>query len=89
MAIASHNVPASIKSRLKSPRLLIIEFILQELVDVGSPGQMLYMSLVPNYIKTNRNSIHYEQIAFNLKNSRVTDKHMASVSAIVKKLKKR
>jgi hypothetical protein len=69
--------------------LLIIEFILKELVDIGSPGQMLYMSLVPNYVLCNRKSIHHERISFDLKNETAIGKHVDSVSAIVRKLKKK
>jgi len=89
MAIKSHNIAASIKVRVGTPRLLILEFILKELVDVGSPGQMLYMSLVPNYIHSNRKSIHHERIAFDLKNERAISTHMKSVSRKVQTLKKR
>jgi hypothetical protein len=85
MAINSHNITATFKIRLRTPRLVIIEFILEELPDVGSPGQMLYLSLLPNY--TSENDLRHEKIRFDLKNTKVVEEHTASVSDRVKRLR--
>jgi hypothetical protein len=80
MEIRSHNIQPSIQNRLRTPRLVIIEFILEGLPDVGTPGQMLYLSLAPNYIS--------EKIRFDLKNDTAVRKHIKAVSERVKAMKK-
>jgi len=60
MLINVHNIAANIKSRLRTPCLVTIEFILNELSDAGSTGELLYLSLAMNCTKENRKSIHYE-----------------------------
>ena len=87
MLVNSHNVTASFKNRLRTPRLVIIEFILEELPDVGSPGQMLHLSLLPNY--TSAKDLHHEKVRFDIKNSKALDKHQASVSKRVEKLRRK
>ena len=87
MALSSHSTAPSLKARFQTPHLVIIEFILDELLDVGSTGQMLYMSLTPNYLK-NKEDIHLEKIRFNLKNEDAILDHIQHVSDRVKELKK-
>lgn len=86
MVLTSHNVTPTIKNRLRTPRLVIIEFVLDELSDVGSAGQMLYLSLVPNYTRDTRHNIRHESIKFDLKNDKATATHMKSVSKKLKNL---
>ena len=86
MALSSHNTAPSLKARFQTPHLVIIEFILDELLDVRSTGQMLYMSLTPNYLK-NKEDIHLEKIQFNLKNEDAVLDHIQHVSDRVKELK--
>jgi hypothetical protein len=86
MIVKSHNVKSSIKNRLKTPRLVIIEFVLGELPDTGSSGHMLYLSLFPNYI--NKRDLHFEQIRFDLKNDKAIQDHMDEVSKKVGELRK-
>ena len=88
MLINVHNIAANIKSRLRTPCLVTIEFILNELSDAGSTGELLYLSLAMNCTKENRKSIHYEWITFDLKNNFIIKEHVASVSERVQKLKK-
>jgi len=88
MALTSHNVTPTIKNRLRTPRLVIIEFVLEDLFDVGSAGQMLYLSLAPNYINDNRKNIHHECIRFNLKNQKVINNHGRSVLRKLKAMQK-
>jgi hypothetical protein len=89
MLIKAHNIAPKIKNRLRTPRLVIIEFILEELLDNGSVGQQLYWSLASNYTKDNRKSICYEQISFNLKNDVVIQGHVAHVSQRVQAIKEK
>jgi len=86
MKISSHNIQPSLKNRLRTPRLLILEFALKELPMEGSPGQMLYLSLFQNYIK--REDLHFERITFDLKNERVREDHPKYVSDRVRELKR-
>ena|ERR1700679_3485004 len=87
MAINSHNITASINVRLKTPPLVIIEFILEELPSIGSSGQMLFMSLGQNYVG-DKKDLHFEQIQFDLKNPRAINDHMDLVSKRVKDLQR-
>jgi hypothetical protein len=87
MEIRSHNIQPSIQNRLRTPRLVIIEFILEGLPDVGTPGQMLYLSLAPNYIGEKTRLLH-EKIRFDLKNDTAVQKHIKAVSERVKAMKK-
>lgn len=85
MTVVSHNVMESLASRIKTPRLVIIEFILSDLPAIGSAGQMLYLSLVPNYV--NKKDLHHEQIIFDLKNEEVITEHVEFVAETVRRLK--
>jgi len=85
MLVTSHNVTATFKNRLRTPRLVIIEFVLEELPVVGTPGQMLHLSLLPNY--TSAADLHHETIRFDIKNDEAFCKHGAFVSDRVGKLK--
>jgi hypothetical protein len=87
MEIKSHNIQPSIKNRLQTPRLVIIEFILKGLPDVGTLGQMLYLSLAPNYIGEKTRLLH-KKIQFDLKNDAAVRKHIKAVPARVKAIKK-
>ena len=86
MTLTSHNVTPTIRNRLRTPRLVIIEFVLEELFGVGSAGQMLYLSLVPNYTSDSRKNIRHESIKFDLNNANAFAKHKKAVSRKVKNL---
>ena len=86
MTILAHNIQPTVKNRLRTPRLLILEFALQELPSEGSPGQMLYLSLFQNYLK--KADLHFERIQFDLKNERAREDHVKYVSGRVKELKR-
>lgn len=86
MNLTAHNITNSISNRLRSPRLVIIEFVLDELSGIGSAGQMLYLSLFPNYVK--KGDLHHEKISFDLKNEQATSVHIASMPKRVRALKK-
>jgi len=88
MALASHNITPTIRNRLRTPRLVIIEFVLDSLHDVGSAGQMLYLSLAPNYVGSNRKNIHHECIRFDLKNKKAFRTQLVSVKRKLRKLQK-
>lgn len=87
MDINSHNMTPTIKCRLRTPRLVIIEFILEELPDISTPGQMLYLSLAPNYLG-DKKDLHHEIIRFDLKSEDAIQEHMAHVSDRVRALNK-
>lgn len=88
MAIASHNVTATVKNRLRTPRLAIIEFILDELSETGNTGKMLHLSLVSNYPSEKRGDLHHEVIRFNLHNDKAIGEHQAFVKKRVGELRK-
>jgi len=86
MRVTSHNIPASSKNRMRTPRLVIIEFTLADLPPKGGPGQMLEVSLAANYVP-NPEDLHYEQIHFDIKDEHAAyDAHTATVANMVAKL---
>lgn len=86
MQVVAHNVKATVKNRLKTPRLVIVEFILNELPKTGSAGQLLHLSLSPNYIP-NPHHLHHEQIPFDVKDDNALAEHKANVLERIKTLK--
>ena len=87
MQIDTHNLAAAVKNWLRTPRLVIIEFILEDLIGIGATGDMLLLSLASNYAPGNRSNIHHEKISFDLKNDNTILQHKHSVSRTVQKLK--
>lgn len=87
MNVVVHNLNATVKNRLRTPCLVIIEFTLGELPDTGSPGQLLNLSLAPNY-GPNRQDLHYKQILFDIKDDAAFTTHINAVSDVVKKLER-
>ncbi|KAF9779910.1 hypothetical protein BJ322DRAFT_1024319 [Thelephora terrestris] len=88
MEVATHNLTSTYKNRLRTPRLVIIEFILESLVDTGTAGSMLFMSLVSNYTREHKGNIHHEKILFDLNNDEAQKQHEASMVKRVQRLRK-
>lgn len=86
MHVKTHNVNAAVENRLRTPRLVIIEFTLGELPARGGPGQLLELSLAANYVP-NPHDLHYELVHFNIKDPSAFITHIASVSEKVTKLR--
>lgn len=86
--MSAHNVAAAAKSRLRTPRLVIIEFILEELSPTGNTGKMLYLSLASNYSVKRLQDIHHEQICFDFKTDEAMAAHVPYVAKRVAALKK-
>ena len=87
MLVKTHNVAPGVKCRLRTPVLVIIEFILEDVVDMASAGQMMFLSLAANYTAESRKNIHHEKIVFDLKSDSAIVDHSRSVSLAVQKLK--
>jgi len=85
MHVTTHNLNAAVKNRLRTPRLVILEFTLSELPARGSPGQLLELSLAPNYVP-NPEDLHYEQVVFDIKDDAAFETHTLSVANKVAKL---
>ena len=85
--VTAHNIGASFRNRLRTPRLLIIEFVLRELEESGTAGQMLHLSLKPNYIKEKKRSLYHVKVLFDLKNSRAISRHQSTVLSHLEKIK--
>ena len=87
MRIVAHNVNATVRNRLRTPRLVIIEFSLRDLPTKGSPGQLLHLSLVPNYA-LNPLDLRYEHLMIDIRDATTPfDKHRAAVQKVVDKLR--
>jgi hypothetical protein len=50
MATSATNPGGPRRQRVRSPRLVIIEFVLDDLPHIGTTGQLLYLSLAQNYV---------------------------------------
>lgn len=88
MDVAAHNPPSPRKQRIRSPRLAIIEFVLKQLPQEGTAGQLLYYSLASNY-KEGQTKPHHEIIPFDISNGDEMNEHTSKISRIVKGLEKR
>lgn len=86
MAINAHNPANARKQRIKTPKLVIIEFVLDGLPHVGTAGHMLYLSLAQNYM-VEPSKLHHELIFFDTGTG--LDEHTARMLEIVKELQKR
>ena len=86
MALNSHDIRPGTNNRVKTPHLVIIEFMLAELHEPGSSGEILSMSLSSNYIYLE--DLHYEKIQFDLKHSGAIQLHMNYMSEKVEELKR-
>jgi hypothetical protein len=86
MAISAHNPTSARKSRVRTPSLTIIEFVLDQLPNVGTAGQLLHLSLAQNYMVV-PDKLHHELIFFNINDDQV-EKHTKRMAKIVKELRK-
>ena len=83
MVISAHAPPAPRKQRVRTPSLVIIEFILDALPHVGTAGQMLYLSLVRNY--NTPAYLHHEMVFFEVDGD-CLDRQAAQMAEVVKQL---
>ena len=87
MVIAAHNPGNALKQRVRTPSLVIIEFVLDQLPHTGTAGQLLYLSLVQNYMMA-PHKFHHQLIFFDANDAKQLKKHAAKVSKILKKFQK-
>ena len=88
MAIAAHNPANARKQRIKTPSLIIIEFVLDQLPHIGTAGQLLYLSLAQNYTPTPA-KLHHELIFFEHASAEHGASHATQVSKAVRQFRKR
>lgn len=88
MTVTAHNATTPRKQRVKTPSLVIIEFVLDQLPHRGTAGQLLHLSLMQNYV-VERDRIHYEDIYFELNSPGALEKHTKRVEKVIKKLQTR
>ena len=86
MIVNAHNPPGALKQRVRTPSLVIIEFVLDGLSHVGTSGQLLYLSLVQNY--TAALTLHHELIFFDV-NESCLDEQAVQLSKTMEKLQNR
>jgi hypothetical protein len=65
MAISAQNPAGARKQCIRTPSLVIIEFVLDQLPNIGTAGQLLHLSLAQNYLVV-PHKLHHELIFFNL-----------------------
>lgn len=88
MAIAAHNPANARKQRIKTPSLIIIEFVLDQLLHIGTAGQLLYLSPAQNYTPTPA-KLHHELIFFEHASAEHGASHATRVSKAVRQFRKR
>lgn len=86
--VAAHNIGASFRNRLRTPRLVIIEFVLHELSETATAGKMLHLSLSPNYINIKSDYLRYQQIPFDLKDNKAIRNHGSTMRRCLKEFEK-
>ena len=86
MAVAAHRPVNGRKQRVKTPRLIILEFILQELpTHLGTPGTQLRMSLAPNY-QAAKHQIRHKIIIFEICDKEALAEHAEKVDQLAGQL---
>ena len=88
MAVVAHNPANTLKQRMKTPSLVIIEFVLGTLPHIGTTGEVLRLSLAQNYSVT-PHKLHHELIFFDINDADQLEEHTAHVSDTVKRLSQR
>lgn len=88
MKIVAHIPTTPRKQRVKTPSLVIIEFVLGQLPHLGTAGQLLHLSLMQNYV-VEPERLHYEVIKFELNSPDAVKTHNKYVVGVVKELVKR
>jgi hypothetical protein len=88
MIIHAHNTAPSFKNRLKTPRLVILEFLLEELSVTASPGEILFQSLAANYVSKRKKNIQHRKIVFDFKNDLMRQAHEQTLETMVRKLER-
>lgn len=88
MTIDAHNPTGARKQRVRTPRLVIIEFVLDQLPHVGTTGQLLHLSLAQNYLMS-PDKFHHELIFFEIGDQTALEKHAKYMSRIVGQLQRR
>lgn len=88
MVITAHRQANPLKQRVKTPSLVIIEFVLAQLPSIGTAGQLLYLSLAQSYIAT-PGRLHHELICFDLPRPCDLHRHPNRMTKIVSELQKR
>ena len=87
MAISAHNPANSRKQRVRTPPLVIIEFVLDQLPKAGTAGALLHLSLLPNYM-VEPDKLCHELIFFNIGGQDQLGRHLEHMAKTVMELKK-
>ena len=88
MVVSTHNPANPQKQRVRSPSLVILEFVLGGLPQVGTAGQLLHLSLIQNYV-VEPHRLHHEQITFELSSPKEIEKHSTQMVTTVNALQER
>ena len=84
MVIAAHQPANPLKQRIKTPSLVIVELVLSSLPQVGTAGQLLYLSLAQNYVVA-PSRLYLQSIVFDYQQKYLLG-HIIRMSNIVKQL---
>lgn len=87
MVITASYPAQPLKQRFRTPSLVIIEFVLGALPQIGTAGQLLYLSLIQNYIHTPERLCH-KQIPYDIGGTEALEAHTTQIVKIVKELQK-
>ena len=87
MAVSAHNPANAWKQRVRTPSLVIVEFVLDQLPHFGTAGQLLHLSLAQNYIVT-PSKLHHELIFFHIGGQDQLSQHNTHTVKVVEELQK-
>lgn len=88
MAIAAHHPANPIKQRFRTPSLVIIEFVLEQLPHNGTAGQLLHLSLTQGYTAA-PDQLHHQLIFFDIGTPEELSSNITRMANIVNELQKR
>ena len=87
MAITAKYPARPMKQRFRTPSLVIIEFVLEQLPQVGTTSQLLHLSLVQNYMMS-PDLLCFKQIPFDIGSPEALATHSTKVVETVQELQK-
>jgi len=85
MAVSANTPAYGWKQWVKTPRLAIVEFVLDQLPHVGTAGQLLHLAVMQHYLLA-PSRLHHEQVFFNIKNNSALDHHAVEMAKLAANL---
>ena len=86
MVITTHHPARTLKHRFRTPALVIIELILEQLPQVGTAGHLLHSSLLQHYMAS-PSLLCYKRVPFDIGGAGAMGTHSIQMAGLVKELR--